>query len=85
LLNAIRLPELIATTPAAYEQLAIELANDPARLATLRAKLARHRLTTPLFDTEQYTRHLETAYAAMMERHMAGLPPNHVRVPGPTL
>lgn len=82
LLNAIRQPELITTTPAAYEQLAIELANDPARLATLRAKLARDRLTTPLYDTKQYTRDLETAYAAMMERHMAGLPPDHVRVPG---
>lgn len=85
LLNAIRLPELITTTPAAYEQLAIELANDPARLATLRAKLARDRLTTPLYDTKQYTRDLETAYAAMMERHMAGLPPDHVRVPGTTV
>jgi predicted O-linked N-acetylglucosamine transferase (SPINDLY family) len=85
LLNAIRLPELITTTPAAYEQLAIELANDPARLAALRAKLARDRLTTPLYDTEQYTRDLETAYAAMMERHMAGLPPDHVRVPGTTV
>lgn len=82
LLNAIRQPELITTTPAAYEQLAIKLANDPARLATLRAKLARDRLTTPLYDTKQYTRDLETAYAAMMERHMAGLPPDHVRVPG---
>lgn len=85
LLNAIRLPELITTTPAAYEQLAIELANDPARLATLRAKLDRDRLTTPLYDTKQYTRDLETAYAAMMERHMAGLPPDHVRVPGTTV
>ncbi|WP_354116949.1 tetratricopeptide repeat protein [Bradyrhizobium sp. LA6.12] len=85
LLNAIRLPELITTTPAAYEQLAIELANDPARRAALRAKLARDRLTTPLYDTKQYTRDLETAYAAMMERHMAGLPPDHVRVPGTTV
>ncbi|WP_445221031.1 tetratricopeptide repeat protein [Bradyrhizobium sp. Pa8] len=85
LLNAIRLPELITTTPAAYEQLAIELANDPARLAALRAKLARDRLTTPLCDTKQYTRDLETAYAAMMERHMAGLPPDHIRVPGTTV
>lgn len=85
LLNTIRLPELITTTPAAYEQLAIELANDPARLATLRAKFARNRLTTALYDTEQYTRHLEEAFAAMMERHLAGLPPDHVRLPGPTV
>lgn len=85
LLNAIRQPELITTTSAAYEQLAIELASDPDRLATLRAKLARNQLTTPLYNTKQYTRHLEAAYATIMERHLAGLPPDHVRLPEPTV
>jgi predicted O-linked N-acetylglucosamine transferase (SPINDLY family) len=80
LLNAIQLPELIATTPDAYEELAIELARNPARLAVLKAKLAGNRLTTPLFDTAQFTRHLEAAYAAMMERHHAGLPPDDIGV-----
>jgi predicted O-linked N-acetylglucosamine transferase (SPINDLY family) len=81
LLNAIRLPELITTTPAAYEALAIELASDPGRLAMLKAKLADNRLRTPLYDTKLYTRQLETAYAAMMERHLAGLAPDHIRLP----
>lgn len=80
LLNAIRLPELITTTPAAYEQLAIDLARDPQRLTALRAKLALNRLRTPLYDTAQYTSHLETAYVTMMERHLAGLQPDHIRV-----
>lgn len=83
LLDAIRLPELVAATPAAYEGLAIELASDPPRLAALRAKLARNRLLTPLFDTEQYTRHLEAAYTTMLGRHLAGLPPDHIRAAGP--
>ncbi|MCS3729697.1 tetratricopeptide repeat protein [Bradyrhizobium betae] len=82
LLHAIGLPELVTTTPAAYERLAIDLAHDAHRLATLRAKLALNRLRAPLYDTARYTRDLETAYAAMMERHLAGLPPDHIRVPG---
>jgi protein O-GlcNAc transferase len=80
LLNAVRLPELVTTTPDAYEKLAIELARDPARLAALKAKLAGNRLTTPLFDTARFTRHIEAAYTAMMERHRAGLPPDHLHV-----
>lgn len=80
ILNAIEMPELVTTTAADYEALAIDLAQHPDRLAILRAKLARHRLTTPLFDTAQMTRNLETAYVLMVERHRAGLPPDHIRV-----
>jgi protein O-GlcNAc transferase len=80
LLHAVGLPELITTTQDAYEQLAITLATDPARLAALRAKLAGNRLTAPLFDTAQFTGHLEAAFAAMMQRHRAGLRPDHLRV-----
>ncbi|WP_063817219.1 tetratricopeptide repeat protein [Bradyrhizobium sp. CCH5-F6] len=84
LLNAIRLPELVTETPEAYERLAIELAHDRQRLAALRAKLAVNRLRTPLYDTTEYTRQLETAYAAIMRRYRAGLPPDHIRLPGET-
>jgi len=80
LLHAIEMPELITTTAAEYEALAIGLAQHPDRLAALRTKLARNRLTTPLFDTAQTTGNLETAYVLMMERHQAGLPPDHIRV-----
>jgi protein O-GlcNAc transferase len=81
LLNAIHLPELITTSPAAYEELAIELATHPEKLARIKCKLADNRLTTPLFDTQHFTRHVEAAYAAMHERHQAGLAPAHIRVP----
>jgi protein O-GlcNAc transferase len=80
LLEAIRLPELVTVTAESYERLAITLASNPARLADLKTKLARHRLTTPLFDTTAFTRSIETSYAAMMERHRAGLPPDHIMV-----
>ncbi|MCP3368310.1 tetratricopeptide repeat protein [Bradyrhizobium cajani] len=82
LLNAIRLPELVTTSSADYEDLAIALARDPQKLAALRAKLALNRLRTPLFDTAQHARDLEAAYVSMMERHRAGLPPDHIRVSG---
>jgi predicted O-linked N-acetylglucosamine transferase (SPINDLY family) len=77
-LAAIGLPELITRTLAHYEQLLLELATQPARLAALRTRLAHNRLTTPLFDIERYTRHLESAYRQMYERYQADLPPEHL-------
>jgi predicted O-linked N-acetylglucosamine transferase (SPINDLY family) len=81
LLHAIGLPELIASTQQDYEALAIELAANPEKLRSLRRKLVANRLTTPLFDTERLTRHIEAAYLAMYERCQAGLPPDHIFVP----
>jgi predicted O-linked N-acetylglucosamine transferase (SPINDLY family) len=73
LLRAIRLPELITSTPAQYEELAVALAADPRRMAEIKRKLAANRLTTPLFNTRQHTRSLETAYTEMQERHRTDL------------
>jgi predicted O-linked N-acetylglucosamine transferase (SPINDLY family) len=78
LLKAIDLPELITESPQQYEELAVELATNPQRLAAVRQKLADHRHTTPLFDTRSFTRHLESAYARICERYRAGLPPEHI-------
>jgi predicted O-linked N-acetylglucosamine transferase (SPINDLY family) len=77
LLAAIGLPELAVPTQEAYEARAIALARDPAALAAIRQRLACNRLSTPLFDTAAFTRHLEAAFRAMHERHEAGLPPEH--------
>ena len=80
LLNAIELPELIAGSPQEYEALAIELATRPDRLGEFRERLRRNRLTTPLFDTDRFARHIENAYTQMYERHQADLPPDHIHV-----
>jgi predicted O-linked N-acetylglucosamine transferase (SPINDLY family) len=80
LLNAIGIPELITTTVRAYESLAVRLAKSPSELAALKAKLADNRLTTPLFDTMQFTRQIESAYIAMTRRLRAGLPPDHIQI-----
>jgi len=82
LLNAVRLPELITTTLEDYERMAVDLAVQPEKLSAVKDKLARNRLTTPLFDTELFTRHLEMAYSAMYERYHAGLAPDHIRISG---
>jgi protein O-GlcNAc transferase len=80
LLNAIELPELITATPTQYENLAVQLAENPRHLAQIRQKLARNRRETSLFDTSAFTKHLETAYAKIYERYQANLPPEHIYV-----
>jgi predicted O-linked N-acetylglucosamine transferase (SPINDLY family) len=80
LLTAADLPELITTTPEHYERRAIELARNPEELSRCRARLARNRLTTPLFDTGLFARHIEAAYVQMYERYQAGLAPAPIRV-----
>ena len=60
---------------AAYEALALQLATDPARLAALRQKLQEQRDSAPLFNTPQFTAHLEQAYLQMVERYHQGLAP----------
>jgi protein O-GlcNAc transferase len=81
LLTAVGLPELIARTPEQFESMAIELATNPAALAAIKDKLAQNRLAKPLFKTALYTRHIESAYVAMYQRHQAGLLPDHIDVP----
>jgi predicted O-linked N-acetylglucosamine transferase (SPINDLY family) len=82
LLHNLQLPELVTATLEDYVRLAIELATHPEKRAAIKQKLADNRLTTPLFDTALFTRHIETAYVAMVERHKAGLAPDHFVVPG---
>ena len=80
LLRAIDLPQLIATAPAAYETLAVDLALNSQRLREIREKLQRNRLSTPLFDTAAFTRDLEAAFTAMYERYQADLPPKPIHI-----
>ena len=82
LLQAIRLPELVAATPAEYEAKAVELAAHPRDLAGLKNRLAERHLTAPLFDSRLFARHIEAAYTAIHERYRAGLKPEHVCVEG---
>ncbi|QWD72536.1 tetratricopeptide repeat protein [Polynucleobacter sp. UB-Raua-W9] len=80
LLNAIDLPELITSTSEEYEALAVKLATHPEKLQEFKERLKLNRLTKPLFNTELYTKHLETAYLKMYERYQADLAPGHIFV-----
>jgi predicted O-linked N-acetylglucosamine transferase (SPINDLY family) len=72
LLNAVGLPELITHNLEEYEALAFKLATTPTLLAEIRAKLAKNRITHPLFDTDRFRRHIEAAYTTMWERQQRG-------------
>jgi len=72
LLAAIGLPELITGSLAAYEDLALKLARDQAALSALKEKLVRNRAACPLFNTDRFRRHFESAFITMVERHQRG-------------
>ncbi len=80
LLNAVGLPELITSTQEEYEALAIELALNPMKLADIKLKLAKNRLTTPLFDTPLFTKNLEAAYIKMHARYLEDLLPECINL-----
>ena len=75
LLHAVGLSEMVTSSLAGYEALAVALVTDPGRLRGLRDKLARQRRDAPLFDVAGYTLDLEKLYGAMWLRHCSGLPP----------
>ncbi len=81
LLGAIGLPELITHDLEAYEARAIELATRGTTLSDVRSKLAQNRTRYPLFDTDRFRRHIESAYTTMWERYQRGERPTRFAVP----
>ena len=81
LLRAIGMPELVTHSLPEYEALALRLAQSPEAMAAVRATLAQHRNTWPLFDSTQFARHLETAYDTMWRRTQRGEAPQGFTVP----
>ena len=80
LLRCAGVPALITYSVSQYEDAARDLAINPERLLQLRAALAQNRPTTPLFDTERYTRNLEIVYEKIYERHHSGAEPRDIEV-----
>ncbi len=78
LLHATGLDDLVAPSPDGYAALALALARDPSRLPILRERLVASRSTHAAFDVHGLARGLETLYARMVERHRAGLEPDHI-------
>jgi protein O-GlcNAc transferase len=80
ILNAVNLPELIASSSKEYESLAIELANNPKKMKTIREKLANNITTSPLYDTSLFTQNLEAAFKVIYDRHHQEQGPDHIYV-----
>lgn len=80
LLTALDVTELIAEDIQDYEQLAIEIALNPEKLKFIKSKIALNKKTAPLFNTELYTRHIESAYLKMYQLHIDGKRPEHISV-----
>jgi predicted O-linked N-acetylglucosamine transferase (SPINDLY family) len=78
MLMAAGLPELVTTSAAQYEALAVQLARAPGELAALRARLGAHRSSAALFDTAGFTRSLEVAYERMAKLYRAGSAPQPI-------
>ena len=64
-LTNLNLPDLIASTPEQYVQIATDLAGDLPRLAQLRATLRERMAKSPLMDAPRFARDIETAYRKM--------------------
>ena len=65
LLNAVGMPELIASDQEKYVEMAINLGLSSQKRIELRRTLSEKRLVTPLFDTPLFVRNLESAYRQM--------------------
>ena len=75
-------PELVTTSDDDYVNLGVRLAKEPGLLEGIKNKIDAARLESPLFDVTRFTRELEQLYEEMMRRHHAGLPSDHISLPG---
>jgi len=81
LLTALGLRELVTSNLEEYAARAVEYATSPTLLARARAQLADQKLAGPVFDTDLYRRHLETAYRMIWEHQQSGAAPVDFTVP----
>ena len=80
MLASIEMPELITKTEQEYEALLLDLATNPQRLSAIKEKLVANRLSTPLFNSELFTKHLENGYHQAYQRYFDGKDPEAISV-----
>ena len=66
LLKATGLDELVCSTLAEYEELAVNLAEDESRLFTIRDHLLKCRESCAAFDTKRWTKNFESALVQVL-------------------
>ena len=80
LLNSVGLPELITESNHDYEALILELANNPNKLSIIKEKLRINRSSYPLFDSNLYTKHLESGYLRAYQNYDEGIKPKTIYI-----
>jgi len=75
LLQAAGLPELVTSSLAGYENLALRLATEPSLLQSMKEKLHTTKDSMPLFNMPEFARNLEQAYRHIWQRWQDGQPP----------
>ena len=66
--STLGLNELIAHSEAEYIAKALEFASDPEALKSIRQKLEANRVHSPLFNTKQYVKDLESLYIDLVNK-----------------
>jgi predicted O-linked N-acetylglucosamine transferase (SPINDLY family) len=74
LLTALDAQELITHSPMEYEQRAIALYRERAKLASLAQQLRSKSRESVIFNSRQFAVHLEAAYAQMASLYYSGQP-----------
>ncbi|KAJ2954228.1 hypothetical protein O0L34_g2471 [Tuta absoluta] len=77
-LNALNCTELIAKDRQHYVEIAVKLGNNAEYRKYVRAKVAKARVESTLFDCAQYARGLESLYEQMWKIYEAGDKPVHI-------
>ena len=69
LLSSLGLSELITYSESDYEEKALHISQNPDELLRLKSKLDSSKETSPLFNSELFTRDLETKYIELVNSH----------------
>ena len=75
------LPDLVADSAEAYLETARDLACDPERRKSIRARLGPQSNALPLFDGRRFAANLEAAFRDIWARHARGEAPNSLDIP----
>ena len=78
ILAAVGLSGLVTNSKEEYKALVLRLIRNPEELAKIRERLAKNRITEPLFDTSRFARNLESVYKKMWEFYLSGESPRQI-------
>ena len=70
LLSSIGLPELITYSESEYEEKALNIASNPEEILRLKSKLNKLKETSPLYNTELFTKDLENIYLNLVRKSL---------------